>query len=264
MKKLLVAFFWLLTTMGVVLSGVALAYKLESGHFLSARFSISWQNWPGKVAEDKLLDGSPGAINPQIQAQQEIGDARVILVHNFLERHASPILVEDPEFAHFLVELADSNNMDFRLLPAIAMQESNLCKVIPADSHNCLGLGVHARGTWGFETYRENFIAAAKVLKKNYIDIGLVTTEQIEKKYNPTSHSRDGSWASSVNQWMAEMRYDDRALGKELKIDADLLEFTEKKPTTAETSSSSAKTTPKPTIKPVLATPTPSSEAPAN
>lgn len=161
----------------------------------------------------------------QLQVQAEAADARVSLVHDFLERHNSPILEEDPEFAQFLVDLADEHTMDFRLLPAIAMQESNLCKVIPAGSHNCLGLGVHSRGTWGFETYRDNFAAAARILKNNYIDIGLTTTEEIESKYNPTSANRDGSWASSVNQWMAEMRYNDRQLGRELKTDADLLEF---------------------------------------
>ncbi len=160
--------------------------------------------------------------------QLESADARVPLVHNFLTRYNSPILKEDPQFAQFLVELADTNQMDFRLLPAIAMQESNLCKVVPEGSHNCLGLGIHKRGTWGFETYRDNFTAAAKILKENYIDKGLTTTELIESKYNPSSAQRDGSWASAVNQFMAEMRYDDRKLGKEKKTDANLLEFIER------------------------------------
>ena len=47
--------------------------------------------------------------------------------------------------------------MDFRLLPAIAMQESNLCKKILPDTFNCLGLGIHARGTWGFPSFEANF-----------------------------------------------------------------------------------------------------------
>ncbi len=185
--------------------------------------------FPGGSGEVQITAAqqSPKPGESELSTEAATGDARVPLVQNFLERHNSPILKEDPEFAQYLVELADANSMDFRLLPAIAMQESNLCKVVPEGSHNCLGLGVHARGTWGFETYRENFEAAAKILKKNYIDIGLTTTELIEKKYNPTSANRDGSWASSVNQWMAEMRYDDRALGKQLKTDANLLEFTE-------------------------------------
>ncbi len=241
MKRLLLAFFWLFTTLIVALSGVALAYLQFSGHFLSTKFNI-----PGlkMFSTSQATTGTTTTTSgdPQIKTQPEVGDARVILVQNFLERHKSPILAEDPDFAVFLVGLADANNMDFRLLPAIAMQESNLCKVVPEESHNCLGLGVHKRGTWGFDTYRDNFTAAAQILKKNYIDIGLTTTEQIEKKYNPTSHNRDGSWASSVNQWMAEMRYDDRTLGKQLKTDANLLEFTEEPATeSAELSSPGTK-----------------------
>lgn len=177
------------------------------------------------TAEHRFVRVQPELQNQQLEVQAGAADARTPLVQNFLERHNSPVLEEDPQFAEFLVELADEYEIDFRLLPAIAMQESNLCKVIPPDSHNCLGLGVHSRGTWGFETYHDNFTAAAKILKNNYIDIGLTTPELIEKKYNPTSANRDGSWAASINQWMAEMRYDDRALGRELKTDANLLEF---------------------------------------
>lgn len=152
----------------------------------------------------------------------ESGDARVHLVHNFLERYNSPLL-QEPNFAQTLVTIADEHEIDFRLLPSIAMQESTLCKAIPENSFNCLGLGVHARGTWHFESYEANFRAAAKILKENYIDIGLTTPEQIMRKYTPSSN---GSWAASVNQWMAEMRYDDRQMGRTLKEDADLLEFT--------------------------------------
>jgi len=151
----------------------------------------------------------------------ESADARVHLVHNFLKRYNSPLLAE-PNFAEILVSLADEHEIDFRLLPSIAMQESTLCKAIPEGSYNCLGLGVHARGTWKFESYEENFRAAARILKNNYIDQGLTTPEQIMRKYTPSSN---GSWAASVNQWMAEMRYDDRQLGRSLKEDANLLEF---------------------------------------
>lgn len=235
MKPLVYAIAWLFSTTGIILSCVAMAYFLVYGHFFTGGQGLFL-----KPTHTSASTTKPG--EQQLQVEKQAGDARIALVQNFLERHKSPILAEDPEFAKFLVELADTNGMDFRLLPAIAMQESNLCKVVPEGSHNCLGLGVHKRGTWGFETYRDNFTAAAKILKENYIDKGLTTTELIETKYNPTSANRDGSWAASVNQWMAEMRYDDRALGKQLKTDANLLEFT----TDAETPS----TSPKPTASP--------------
>ena len=122
-----------------------------------------------------------------------------------------------------IVEISDRYDIDFRLLPAIAMQESNLCKRIPPGSYNCLGFGIHERGTLGFESYEANFERAARELKAYYIDQGRVTPELIMKKYTPSS---DGSWARSVNQWMSEMRYDDRVLGQEKRTDAYLLEFT--------------------------------------
>ncbi len=170
---------------------------------------------------DVVSAGIPPQNSNGQQAQLETGDARPQLVAAFLERYNSPMTPHD-EYGIFFVELADKYEFDFRLLPAISMQESGLCKSIPTDSFNCLGLGIHERGTWGFTSYRENFEAAAKILKKNYIDIGLTTPEQIMKKYTPSSN---GSWASSVNQWMAEMRYNDRSLGRERKTNASVLEF---------------------------------------
>ena len=221
MKYLVLAIFWFFSAAVVTVGAVTLAADASWGKDWD-RVALQFN-----TTEHRFVRTTPTPpVSQQLAFEASAGDARELLVQNFLERHTSPIVAEDPEFAQFLVELADEYEIDFRLLPAIAMQESNLCKVIPPDSHNCLGLGVHSRGTWGFDTYRDNFTAAAKVLKKNYLDIGLTTPEEIETKYNPTSANRDGSWAASINQWMAEMRYDDRDLGRERrKNDADLLEF---------------------------------------
>ncbi len=169
----------------------------------------------------------------------ETDDARSLLIANFLKRYNTGNrnihhpLVPEEYFGKFFVNLADKYNLDFRLLPAIAMQESNLCNHtpkpkneagVPVESYNCLGFGVYGTKVTMFPSFEANFEQAAKTLKKNYIDIGLDTPYKIMKKYTPPS---DGSWAESVNQWMAEMRYDDRTSGIKLKEDADLLEFTE-------------------------------------
>lgn len=129
------------------------------------------------------------------------GDARPLLIAQFLEEHDSPLKPYD-YFGRFLTQLADEHELDFRLLPSIAMQESNVCKKIPPGSFNCLGLGVHSRGTWHFDRYEDNFRAAAEILKKNYIDIGLVTPELIQRKYTPSSN---GSWQFAVNHFMDEI-----------------------------------------------------------
>ena len=49
------------------------------------------------------------------------------------------------------------------------------------------------------------FATAAKILKKNYIDKGLVTPELIMTKYTPSSPN--GAWAKAVNQFMNEIRF---------------------------------------------------------
>jgi len=210
---------WIMLIIGVILTSLGGLYFATTGQLLSPKSLIEPSSWGGIVA----TSGEATKTNSldKMETLTDTADARAVLVANFLKRYNSPMKPYD-YFGKKLVEIADQQNMDFRLLPAIAMQESNLCKVIPPGTYNCLGLGIHAQGTWGFNSYEENFAMAAKILKNNYIDIGLVTPEQIMTKYTPSSN---GSWAFSVNRWMREIRYDDPALGRAGEDDADLLEF---------------------------------------
>lgn len=171
------------------------------------------------VAEAHVNIGQ--GINFDIQT----ADARVEIVRAFLERYKSTLTPYD-HYAKALVDASDRYGLDYRLLPAIMMQESNLCKSSDPKLHNCLGFGIHERGTLGFDSYEDSFDRAARELKANYIDKGLVTPEQIMKKYTPSSN---GSWANSVNQWIAEMEHNDREIGKTASADADLLEYTANK-----------------------------------
>lgn len=218
MKKLYLSLSWLVFSTGVVLTSVAALQFLEFPPLDLSQQGFAYQT---KVANTLLLR----QVGSELFLETNLGtaDARAQIVSNFLERYNSPLKPYD-YYGAKIVAIADKHNIDFRLLPAIAMQESNLCKVIPPGSHNCLGFGIHSRGTLGFDSYEANFERAARELKANYIDIGLTTPEQIQRKYTPSSN---GSWAASVNQWMTEMRYDDRTSGKTKKTDADVLEFTE-------------------------------------
>ncbi len=177
---------------------------------------------PGTVLAATDVTAAP-AVSTGVVAAVETADARVDIISNFLQRHDSPLEPAD-YYARALVEIADRYNLDYRLLPAIMMQESNLCKSAPADSYNCLGFGIHARGTLAFDSYEEGFDRAAREIKERYIDIGLTTPEDIMTKYTPSSN---GSWAFSVNQWIVEMEHDDRQLAREERRNNDLLEYTE-------------------------------------
>jgi hypothetical protein len=131
----------------------------------------------------------------------ESADARPILISEFLAKNQSPLTPYD-YWGNYLTQLADQYNLDYRLLPAIAMQESNLCKKIPSGSYNCLGLGIHARGTWDFPSFESNFAKAAEVLRDKYLDKGLITPDEIQDKYTPSSN---GSWEFGVNSFMSKL-----------------------------------------------------------
>lgn len=179
------------------------------------------------VVLGQILENLPSNTDQDTKGQAvtsvlETADARAELIAKFLERYQSPMQPYD-FYGQKLVEIADRYGLDFRFLPAIAMQESNLCKnTNPGAPHNCLGFGIHARGTLDFESYEAGFERAGRELKQNYIDQGLDTVSLVESKYTPSSN---GSWANSVNQWMAEIRYDDRDKGRSEKINTHVLEF---------------------------------------
>ena len=223
MQKFFFVFSWFLVSAAAVLVGASAYsfYFLAQANGAPSRFEGTQLQ---KIA----------AANPANQGDSllfttiiESEDARAELVAKFLERHNSPMQPYD-YYGRKLVEIADRYHIDFRLLPAIAMQESNLCRnTNPGAPNNCLGFGIHKRGTLDFDSYEAGFERAGRELKAYYIDRGLTTVELIESKYTPSSN---GSWASSVNQWMAEMRYDDRQLGRELKDNTSVTEFAKPSP----------------------------------
>lgn len=136
---------------------------------------------------------------PSIEANIGGSDARVVIVKNYLSKYKSPL---EP-YSDYIVEMADQYDLDFRLITAIAQQESNLCKVIPEGTYNCWGWGIHSRGTLGFSSYKEGIEVVSRGLRTNYLNKGLIIPEHIMQKYTPLSN---GSWAYGVRLFMEEMR----------------------------------------------------------
>lgn len=221
MKRFYFVFAWILLTLGVILSSSA---ALQLGMVSSQNQETMATPSPSPELA-QAVTSNQGQVKG-IETMIEVADARPTIVARFLERHNSPLEPYD-HFGEVFVSIADQYGFDFRLLPAIAMQESNLCKKIPAGSYNCLGFGIHERGTLTFDSFEANFERAGRELKQYYIDQGRETPEEIMKKYTPGSN---GSWAESVNQWMAEMRYDDRQKGRDSDSSQNVLEFAQPSP----------------------------------
>lgn len=127
-------------------------------------------------------------------------DARVEVIKSFFNDYKSPL---EP-YAQNVVAAADKYDFDFRLLPAIAMQESNLCKKSPKNSNNCWGFGIYGKKMTTFDNYGQAIDTVSKVLSRDYINKGLKTPEEIQTKYTP---SNKGDWSFAVNHFMEALSF---------------------------------------------------------
>lgn len=134
----------------------------------------------------------------QVAGAATAADARVEIIRQYLEKYKSPLLPHAQE----IVEISDKYALDFRLLVAIAQQESNLCKKAPEGSYNCWGWGIHSKGTLRFPNYSEAIEVVARGLREEYFNKGYTTPEEIMGKYTPLS---PGTWAAGVTQFLQEM-----------------------------------------------------------
>ena len=133
----------------------------------------------------------------RITSAVKTGDARPVILCQYLEKHNSPMA----PYCLQLFEAGEKYELDYRLMTAIAMCESNLCKKSPPNSFNCWGF---ENGATKFLSWEHAFERVAKTLKEGYIDQGLITPEQIMPKYAPPSVVKGGPWAKCVNQFLEE------------------------------------------------------------
>jgi hypothetical protein len=166
-------------------------------------------------------ENSINDIENKIDNEIEVEDARIQLVANFIKNNDigknSPLQPYD-HFAKIFVEEADKNDLDFRLLPAIARKESTFCKSnVGKKYYNCFGWDVpnEVREGGKFESYEEGIATVARGLKKHYVDKGLTNIMDIMRKYCPPSANGEGTWATHINRWLAEMRFDDKATARQ-------------------------------------------------
>ncbi|MCG2686183.1 hypothetical protein L6258_02335 [Candidatus Parcubacteria bacterium] len=131
-----------------------------------------------------------GAFSQRLFGQ----DARPVIIEQYFESIGAPLA----PYGRLLVAEADRLGMDWTLLPAIAMQESNAGKSIPEDTYNPFGWAIHSSYTKAFASWEDAIVRVAAGLKTEYLDKGLVTPEQIMAKYCPLSLQKGGAWAKGV------------------------------------------------------------------
>ena len=191
MRKVLLISSFFLSTLALLISSVVYLSFLSSDSKNIINLSLD-NTAPVAYAALPTLDSQ---ISDSVSEQ----DSRVEIVRNFFEKYKSPLV----PYAEDVIKYADMYGMDYRLIPAIGMQESNLCKKAPAGSFNCWGFGIYAHKVQTFSDYSEAIQVITRYLSIHYKGKGLETPEEIMSKYTPSSK---GSWADGVNQFMAELK----------------------------------------------------------
>lgn len=128
------------------------------------------------------------------------GDARELLLNGFLREYESPMA----PYANLIVSEADKNGIDFRLLVAIAMCESNLGKKMPtSDSYNAFGIAVYTGQQTGatFKNWPHAISWVSQYIKENYYNKGITDLKTIGSIWAPPSVATGYSWTNCVSSF---------------------------------------------------------------
>lgn len=153
------------------------------------------------TANFKLYAALPQNI-PEQQVQVTLADGRAKIIEDFFKKYSSPLAALSKKF----IAVSDTYKLDWRLLPAISMQESNGGRKVIKNSYNPFGYGIYGSLVVRFNSWEESIEKVGKALKSDYVDAGLKTTKQIMTKYTPPSLAKGGIWAKGVNSFMSELR----------------------------------------------------------
>jgi len=137
----------------------------------------------------------------------EGSDARSLLLKLFIERYQSdsPFL----PLTDYFITTADTYQIDFRLIPAIAMCESNLGTHIPAhDSYNAWGIAVYTGQQNGkmFNDWEHAIDWVGKFIREKFYNRSIINLEEIGAIWAPPSVTNNNSWARCVTGFMDKIR----------------------------------------------------------
>lgn len=129
-------------------------------------------------------------------------DGRAKVIEDFFKGYKSPL----SDYGNLFIEVADKYQLDWRLLPSIAMQESNGGKRVIKESYNPFGYGIYGTLVTKFKSWDESIERVGRALREDYLNQGLNNPSQIMTKYTPPSLAKGGAWAIGVSTFMEELQ----------------------------------------------------------
>lgn len=189
-RKLLVTLLWFPLTLALLLVNLALLRSL----YQTGRAPVQTTH-----SDQRRLTAAAGTAQI-LGATVVAGDARVLLLQSFLEQHGSPMAA----YADLIVREADANELDFRLIVAIAMCESNVGKRMPKkDEYNAWGIAVYtgAQNGKAFDSWPHAIAWVSQYIKNKYYSKGITDLRDIGAIWAPPSVENGYSWTTCVESF---------------------------------------------------------------
>ncbi|MBI3385486.1 glucosaminidase domain-containing protein [Candidatus Gottesmanbacteria bacterium] len=193
-RKFLLVSLWFPLTFAVLIFNLTLLAVMERAHTSVTPLSaVPLMDTSYQVAASS---GTGRVLGATIIA----ADARALLLESFLRQQNSPL----SPYADLIVQRSDEKGIDFRLVVAIAMCESNAGKFMPTkNSFNAWGIAVYTGQLTGasFGSWPEAIDWVTTYIRQNYYDQGLIDLKSIGAKWAPPSVATGYSWTSCVEEF---------------------------------------------------------------
>lgn len=112
------------------------------------------------------MDSQSAVLTAPVAIQLQADDHRAEILYKYLESKHSPLAPYAPTF----VEQADLNNIDWRLVVAIAGLESSFGVNIPANSYNGWGFGIYGDNVRRFDSWDDGITTVSASLRNDYMN----------------------------------------------------------------------------------------------
>ena len=185
-KKLGLLFLWFAATPVLLVFATFLLYDQ------SKTVPIPVLNYPVIISEAENINSLDGQV-----LGIQVNDIRPYIVERFLEK--TPL----ESYAKLIVDTSDKYDIDYRLIPAIAMKESGAGIAARSESYNAWGF---ENGRTNFESWEQSIEIVAKTLREKYFDRGLDSPEEIMAVYAPPQLYTGGKWAKDINFFFSQMQ----------------------------------------------------------
>lgn len=200
--KLLLVFAWMPLALGGLFASLYTFHKYSTTKDMDKLIAMQQKALSPKSGVEfyAALPQVLGAFSTAVTKE----DARPEILKAFLQKHESPM----EEYAQTIVEASDANEVDYRLITAIGMCESNVGKKIPPGSYNAWGYAVYTGEQSGavFNDWSHGIWVMAQYLQERYLSKGLTSPYEMGPIYAPPSVNTGNSWAKCVSAFMEELR----------------------------------------------------------